>query len=109
MDCLRTNGLYILVIMKWLRTNGLYILVGSSPMVGITVSVSSDKTKLWHMRLAHISERGLKELNNQGLFCNDKISSLKLCEKCVFRKAIRQNSTRKQETKQTLDYVHSNL
>lgn len=34
------------------------------------------------MRLAHISERGLKELSNQGLFGDDQISSLRLYEKC---------------------------
>ncbi|KAH9668968.1 hypothetical protein KPL70_021600 [Citrus sinensis] len=55
-------------VMKEVRKNGMYILVGSSPEHGISASVTRDKTKLWHMRLAHISERGLRELSNQGLF-----------------------------------------
>ncbi|KAH9800547.1 Integrase catalytic domain-containing protein [Citrus sinensis] len=55
-------------VIKGVRKNGLYILVGSSPEHGVSVSVTRDKTKLWHMRLAHISERGLRELSNQGLF-----------------------------------------
>ena len=79
-------------------------------MHGILASVSRDKTKLWHMRLAHISERGLRELSNQGLFGNDKISSLKFSEKCVFGKATRLKfSMGRKETKQTLDYIHSYL
>ena len=77
------------IIMKWVRKNGLYILVGSSLVHGILASVTRDKTKLWHMRLAHISERGLRKLSNQGLLGNDKVSSLKFCEKCVFEKATR--------------------
>ena len=61
------------------------------------------------MRLAHITERGLKELSNQGLLGNDKVTFLKFCEKCVFGKATRLKfSLGRKETKQTLDYIHSN-
>ncbi|KAH9752645.1 hypothetical protein KPL71_014775 [Citrus sinensis] len=98
------------IVMKGVRKNGLYILVGSSLVQGISASVTRDKTKLWHMRLAHISERGLKELSNQGLLGDDKVTSLKFCEKCVFGKATRLKfSLGRKETKQTLDYIHSNL
>ncbi|KAH9782991.1 hypothetical protein KPL71_009148 [Citrus sinensis] len=83
------NGL---VIMKGIRRNGLYVLVGSIAMLAITTSVSSDRTKLWHMRLAHMSEKGLKELSKQGLLGNDQITSLQFCEKCVFGKATRHRS-----------------
>ncbi|KAH9684681.1 DNA (cytosine-5)-methyltransferase [Citrus sinensis] len=54
------------IVMKGARKNGMYILVGSSLGHGISASVVRDKTKLWHMRLAHISERSLMELSNQG-------------------------------------------
>ncbi|KAH9655560.1 Integrase catalytic domain-containing protein [Citrus sinensis] len=98
------------IVMKGVRKNGLYILVGSSPVQGISASVTRDKTKLWHMRLAHISERGLKELSNQGLLGDDKVTSLEFCEKCVFGKATRLKfSSGRKETKQTLDYIHSDL
>ncbi|KAH9658981.1 hypothetical protein KPL70_023688 [Citrus sinensis] len=98
------------IVMKGVRKNELYILAGSSPVQGISVSMTRDKSKLWHMRLAHISERGLKELSNQGLFGNDKVTSLKFCEKCVFGKATRLKFTLgRKETKQTLNYIHSDL
>ncbi|KAH9751577.1 hypothetical protein KPL71_014347 [Citrus sinensis] len=58
------NGI---VIMKGIRRNGLYVLIGSPSSPGVIASVSRDKTKLWHMRLAHMSEKGLKELGKQGL------------------------------------------
>ena len=77
------------IVMKGARKNGMYILVGSSLGHGISASVVRDKTKLWHMRLAHISERSLMELSNQGLLGDHKVTSLKLCEKCVFGKATR--------------------
>ncbi|KAH9654970.1 hypothetical protein KPL70_022170 [Citrus sinensis] len=57
---------------------------------GVIASVSGDKTKLWHMRLAHMSEKGLRELGKQGLIGSGQISSLEFYEKCVFGKATRQ-------------------
>lgn len=50
------------IIIKGIRMNGLYVLVGALSKPGVNASVSNDKTKLWQMRLAHISERGLRKL-----------------------------------------------
>ncbi|KAH9723371.1 retrovirus-related pol polyprotein from transposon TNT 1-94-like protein [Citrus sinensis] len=101
------NGI---VIMKGIRRNGLYVLIGSSSSPGVIVSVTIDKTKLWHIRLAHMSENGLKELGKEGLISSDQISSLEFCEKCVFGKATRQRfGTGKQETNNSMDYIHSDL
>ena len=98
------------IIMKGCRRNGLYVLKGSVELHGIITNVNSDKTRLWHMRLAHMSEKGLKELSKQGLLGTDQISALEFCEKCVFGKATRQKfNPGKQETKNTLDYIHSDL
>ena len=36
-----------------------------------------------------MSERGLKELQNKGVFGSDKLNSLGFCEDCVLRKASR--------------------
>ncbi|KAH9695613.1 hypothetical protein KPL71_022838 [Citrus sinensis] len=83
------NGL---VIMKGIRRNGLYVLTGSTAKLAITASVSSDRTKLWHMRLTHMGENGMKELSKQGLLGNDMITSLQFCEKCVFGKVTRHRS-----------------
>lgn len=68
------------VIIKGIRMNGLYVLVGALSKPGVNASVSNDKTKLWQMRLAHISERGLRKLEKQRLFCHDHITQLDFCE-----------------------------
>ena len=94
------------VIMKGCRRNELYILNGSVVLPGVN-SVSGDKTRLWHMSLAHMSEKGLRELSKQGLLGTDPISPLPFCENCVFGKATRQRfNPGKQETKNTMDYIH---
>lgn len=42
-----------------------------------------DKTLLWHFRLGHMSENGLKELEKHGALGGDKISAVEFCEECV--------------------------
>lgn len=77
------------VIAKGIRINELYVLVGSLHLLEISVCASSDKTKLWHIRLTSMNERGLKELSNQELFNDDQIYLLEFYEKYIFRKTIR--------------------
>ena len=62
-----------LVVMKGdlSLTNGLYYLQGST-ISGNAIPVISknfdcDAANLWHMRLGHMSELGLAELNKRGL------------------------------------------
>lgn len=46
------------VVMKGTRSNGLYILQGKTISGSATVTEQlNDSSKLWHLRLAHISER----------------------------------------------------
>lgn len=53
-----------MVIMKGNRKNGMFILDGEvvNSEVGITSNVVIDRKKLWHLRLGHISKKGIKEL-----------------------------------------------
>ncbi|KAH9786526.1 hypothetical protein KPL71_010287 [Citrus sinensis] len=64
-----------LVLLKGIKKNGLYVLEGTTVtrMVSVSSSFSVDKTRLWHLRLGHMSLRGLKELSKQGLLGSDTI------------------------------------
>ena len=77
----------------------------------ITPSMSDDDaTRLWHMRLGHMSEIGMAELSRRGLLDGQSISKLKFCEHCVFGKQKRVKFTRKiHNTKGILDCIHSDL
>ncbi|KAK2992057.1 hypothetical protein RJ640_016987 [Escallonia rubra] len=79
-----------LVVIKGLKQNSLYLLQGSTvTRAAATTSssdIDSDTTKLWHMRLGHMNERGMDVLSKQGLFGSKKIGKLDFCEHCVFRK-----------------------
>ena len=66
------------VVKKGSRKNKVFILDGD--VVNGEVEVSSingiEKTKLWYLRLGHIGERGLKELEKQGVLEGDKVGNL---------------------------------
>ncbi|KAG8501441.1 hypothetical protein CXB51_003771 [Gossypium anomalum] len=104
-----------LVVMKGQRkTAKLYVLQGSTVTGDAAVASSSlsddDITKLWHMRLGHMSENGMVELSKRGLFDGQGICKLNFCEHCVFGEQKRVRFTRGiHNTKETLEYIHSDL
>ncbi|KAG8488139.1 hypothetical protein CXB51_018349 [Gossypium anomalum] len=104
-----------LVVMKGQRkTAKLYVLQGSTVTGDAAIASSSlsddDITKLWHMRLGHMSENGMVELSKRGLLDGQGICKLNFCEHCVFGKQKRVRFTRGiHNTKGTLDYIHSDL
>ncbi|KAG8472381.1 hypothetical protein CXB51_035329 [Gossypium anomalum] len=104
-----------LVVMKGQRkTAKLYVLQGSTVTGDAAVASSSlsddDITKLWHMRLGHMSENGMVELSKRGLLDGQGICKLNFCEHCVFGKRKRVRFTRGiHNTKETLEYIHSDL
>ena len=67
-----------MVIMKGVKMNGLYIFNGRT-VIGSVSNVQKQcisKTRMWHMRLGHISERGLQELSKKNLLAGDKLEPL---------------------------------
>ncbi|KAK2968054.1 hypothetical protein RJ640_015236 [Escallonia rubra] len=75
-----------LVVMKGLKQNSLYLLQGSTVTRVAAVASSSDTTKLWHMRLGHIRERGMDVLSKQSLLGSKETGKLDFCKHCVFGK-----------------------
>ncbi|PKI43781.1 hypothetical protein CRG98_035792 [Punica granatum] len=88
--------------------------VRGSTITGTLAVSSSDQdaitTKLWHMRLGHMSERGLTELSKRGLLCGHKIEKLDLCEHCILGKQRKVKfNTGVHRNKGIMDYVYSNI
>ena len=49
-------------------------------------TMSEQETKLWHMRLGHLSEKGMNVLSNKGVFDEKKLRVLPFFEDCVYGK-----------------------
>ena len=76
-----------------------------------TVSAhDSNSIHLWHQRLGHMSERGLKILADLKLLPNLKSGKLDFCKHCLFGKQSKQKfKTCKHTSKGILDYIHSDV
>ena len=101
-----------MVIMKGVKMNGLYILDGRI-VVGSVSNVQKQcigKTRIWHIRLGHISEKGLQEHSKKKLLGGDKLEPLGFCEQCTYGKVKRiKFETGIHQTKEIMDYIHSDL
>ncbi|CAJ2662759.1 unnamed protein product [Trifolium pratense] len=101
-----------LTVMRAKRTAGnIYKLLGHT-VVGDVASVESDNdaTKLWHLRLGHLSERGMMELHKRSLLKGVRSCKMDLCKYCVLGKQCRVRfKPGKHKTEGILDYVHSDV
>ena len=100
------------VILKGVMRGTLYFLQGSTVtgLVGVASSEipEEDMTKLWHMKLGHMGERGMQILSKNDLLGGHKVKILEFCEHCVFGKLHRSKFLKGiHRTKGTLDYIHS--
>ncbi|KAJ4720887.1 Retrovirus-related Pol polyprotein from transposon TNT 1-94 [Melia azedarach] len=100
------------VVLKGVKRGTLYFLQGFTLLSSVAVASSEiDKdnmTKLWHMRLGHMSARGMQILSKGDLLCGHKIKDLEFCEHCIFGKLHRSKFPKAiHRTKGTLDYIHS--
>nr|KYP64673.1 Retrovirus-related Pol polyprotein from transposon TNT 1-94 [Cajanus cajan] len=93
------------------KNNGLFVLDGSTVMAHASIARNDiDKTKLWHLRLGHVSERGLIELEKQNLLKGDKLDKLEFCEHCVLGKSHRVKfGTGIHVSSRPFEYVHADL
>jgi hypothetical protein len=98
--CRMVRGEMVLLKGVWIGT--LYKLLGSTisdgcnssivPEIGAeeekTPTVSGEKTMLWHQRLGHIREKGLRLLHGKGMVEGMSNFSLDFdfCEHCVYGK-----------------------
>ena len=77
-----TKGARVLAVGK--KTGTLYMT--SSPRDTIVVADASTDTSLWHRRLGHMNEKGMKMLLSKGKLPELKSIDFDMCESCILRK-----------------------
>ena len=103
-----------LVVLKGQLSRDIYTLMGTTCIdefvVAIIPMVEEDITKLWHMRLRLMSQKGLEFLSKRGLLCGQSISKVEFCEHCVLGKQKHITfGTAIHRTQGTLDYIYSDV
>lgn len=92
--------------MKGFIKNRLYVLDGKTIECNetITTTKTMNNTQLWNLRLVHINNKGMEELNKTSMFHEDNISGLAFYESYILGK-----SQKVKFNKGIINYIHSNL
>ena len=91
------------------KTGTLYMT--SSPRDTVGVAEASTDTSLWHHRLGHISEKGMKMLLSRGKLQELKSVDFDICESCILGKQKRVSFLKIDRTPKVekLELVHTDL
>ena len=103
-----TKGAF--VIEKGEKVGTLYLCNGSSNYVNALTSKGEDAT-LWHHRLEHMSEKGMKILHPRNLLSGLKNVDLDFCENFIYGKQKRVRFLRvgKEKKRKKLELVHTDV
>ena len=74
-----------MVVARGMKSWTWYTTTGCTNLVA-NVAESSCSTSLWHNRLGHMSEKGLKIMATKGSLLGLKSIDMGLCGSCVFGK-----------------------
>ena len=102
-----TKGAMVLAHGK--KTNTLYMT--SSPRDTIAIAEASIDASLWHCRLGHMSEKGIKMLLLKGKLPELKSINLDMCESCILgkQKMVSFLKTGRTLKDRKLELVHTDL
>ena len=97
------------VLARGKKTDTLYMT--SSPRDTIAVANASTDISLWHRRLGHMSEKGMKMLLSKGKLPELKSIDFDICESCILGKQKNVSFLKTSKTPKTekLELVHTNL
>ena len=98
-----------LVIARGKKTGTLYV---TSNLENIVAVADADgKSNLWHQRLGHMSEKGMKTLLSKGKLPDLKNVDVGLCEDCIFGKQKKVSFTKSGKTPKAerLELVHTDV
>lgn len=98
-----------MVVARGNKTGTLYMT--SSCRDTVAIANSTENSSLWHCRLGHMSEKGMKMLHSRGRLPDLKSVEHNLCEGCVFGKQKRVSFVKTgREPKATkLELVHTDV
>ena len=102
-----TKGVKVLARRKKIGT----LYMTSSPRDTIAVAEASADTSLWHRRLGHISEKGMKMLLSKGKLAELKSVDFDICESCILgkQKNVSFLKTGRTSKAKKLELVHTDL
>uniref|UniRef100_A0A2N9EY29 CCHC-type domain-containing protein n=1 Tax=Fagus sylvatica TaxID=28930 RepID=A0A2N9EY29_FAGSY len=98
-----------MVVARGKKTSTLYMI--TSPRDTIAVAEAGTNTNLWHRRLGHMSEKGMKVLLSKGKLPELKSVEFDMCESCILGKQKKVSFLKGGRTPKSkeLELVHTDL
>ena len=97
------------VVMEATRRHSLYYLQ-ADVIINEANSVKSSDISLWHLRLGHVSQGGIKQLVKQGVIQEAVDLSSRECDICVLGKSKKGSyPTGRHTSTQPMEYAHSDV
>ncbi|CAH9144429.1 unnamed protein product [Cuscuta epithymum] len=99
-----------LLVAKGKKEGTLYMTTNSKDCIDVVAAATND-LNLWHCRLDHMSEKGMKELCSKGKLPGLKTVEVGLCEDCIFgkQKRVSFSKGRRAIKPEKLELVHTDL
>ncbi|KAJ4736375.1 Transposon Ty1-NL2 Gag-Pol polyprotein [Rhynchospora pubera] len=98
-----------LVVARGTKTSTLYLINSSVPLVAVAGAKADPN--LWHKRLGHMSDKGMKVLASKELLPTMKSVEIDFCEDCVFGKQKRVSFSKvgRERKEKKLELVHTDV
>lgn len=98
-----------MVIARGKKSGTLYQTAGLS--CSISVATGNDDSNMWHQRLGHMSEKGLRVMHSKGKLAGLRSVNIDMCEDCILGKQKRVSFQKSGRTprKEKLELVHSDV
>jgi len=105
--CKITKGVVMMAQRK--KEGTLYMTLGSR--ASISVALSEADAGVWHQRLGHMSEKGIKVMHSNDKLPRLKSVELDFCEDCIYgkQKRVSFSTVRKTLKAKKLELVHSDV
>lgn len=91
------------------KSGTLYITAGARYLIAVTAG--NKNPNLWHQRLGHMSEKGMKIMHSQGKLPGLQSIEIDMCEDCILgkQKRVSFQTSGRTPKKERLELVHSDV
>ncbi|WVZ05968.1 hypothetical protein V8G54_019314 [Vigna mungo] len=97
-----------MIIARGKKNGTLYKTAGACHLIAVA---ANENPNLWHQRLGHMSEKGMKIMHSKGKLPGLQSVEIDMCEDCILgkQKRVSFQTSRRTPKKENLELIHSNV
>ncbi|WVZ18179.1 hypothetical protein V8G54_005501 [Vigna mungo] len=97
-----------MTIARGKKSGTLYKTAGACHLIAVA---ANENPNLWHQRLGHMSEKGMKIMHSKGKLPGLQSIEIDMCEDCILgkQKRVSFQTSRRTPKKEKLELIHSDV